>query len=152
MPQDESAVGWDPVSLPPHVSPSLRLYILFLLVAVIVTIAKLVTLWIAAPPFRLARQASNPNYLRRLQRARVSIQQWLVCTLLGWALVASVELFETSGRLLVAKPRNPSFLLFAVRDFSLGAETAWLIAILLFLAQWHLLNRVESLATKAPGH
>lgn len=149
--QDESTVGWDPIALRPYISPSRKLYMLFLLVAVIVTIARLVRLWIAAPPFRLARQASNPNYLQRLRRARGGIQQWLVCTLLGWALVASVELVEISGWLLAA-PRYTSFLFFAVRDFSVGAEMASLVAIFLCVAQWHLLNRVESMTSEAPGH
>jgi len=143
--QDDSTVGWDPISLPPNISPSLRCYVLFLFVAVVVVIAKLVTLWIAAPPFRLSRQARNPDFLQCLRRARRSIQQWLLCTLLGWGFVASIDLFEASGRLLVAKPRDVSLILFAVRNFSVGPEMASLVALLLFLAQWHLLNRIERL-------
>lgn len=54
--QDESTVGWDPIALRAYISPSRKLYMLFLLVAVIVTIAKLVTLWIAAPPFKRVTQ------------------------------------------------------------------------------------------------
>jgi len=140
--QDESTVGWDPISLPPHISPSLRCYILFLSVAVVVVITKLVPLWIAAPPFRLLRQANNPDFLQRLRRARRSIQQWLLCTLLAWGLVASIDLFEASGRLLVAKPRDISLILFVVRGFLVGPEMASLVALLFFLAQWHLLNRI----------
>ena len=145
MLQDDSTVGWDPISLPPHISPSLRCYILFLFVAVVVVIAKLVPLWIAAPPFRLFRQANNPDFLQRLRRARRSIQQWLLCTLLAWGLVASIDLFEASGRLLVAKPRDISLILFVVRGFLVGPEMASLVALLFFLAQWHLLNRIERL-------
>lgn len=145
MLQDDSAVGWDPLSLPPHISPSARLYVLFLLVAVIGTIAKLVALWMSAPPFWLSRQKNNPDYLQRLQRARISIQQWLVCTLLGLGFVVSVDLFETSGRLLVTKPRDTSLILLAVRNLSVTPEMCWFVALFLFLAQWHLLNRIERL-------
>ena len=145
MLQDESSIGWDPLSIPRPLSPVLRVYALFLLVTVIVVMAKLVTLWIAAPPFRLSLQANNPEYLQRLRTVRVSVKQWMVCTLLVWGFVASVDLFQVSSRLLAAKMRGAVLILFAIRDFSVGPEMAFLVALFLFLAQWHLLNRIESI-------
>jgi hypothetical protein len=116
-----------------------------LLVTAIVAMVKLVPLWIAAPPFLLSRQANNPEYLQRLRTVRVSVKQWMVCTLLVWGFVASVDLFQVSSRLLAAKGAGTVLILFAIRNFSAGPEMAFLVALFLFLAQWHLLNRIESI-------
>jgi hypothetical protein len=146
MLQDESSIGWDPIYLPPHISPVLRIYTLFVLIAVIVTMARLIGFWIAAPPFRLSRVTNNPDYVRRLRIAHMSVKQWMICTLLAGGFVAAMDLYQISRRLLEAQPRNPIVALLAIRDFLVIPEMALLAAFFLFLAQWHLLNRTERLA------
>ena len=145
MLQDDSSVGWDPLVIPPHISPSLKIYVLFLVIAVIAATTRLISLWIAAPPFWLSRQANNPTCLQRLRAERAKLKQWLVCTLLGWGVVASIELFQASTR-LEAKVNGIGSTLFAIRDFSMHAEMASVTALFLFLVQWHLLNRIERLS------
>ena len=145
MLQDDSSIGWDPLEFHPYVSLSLRIYAFFAVIAVIVTTTRLISLWIAAPPFWLSRQAHNPDYLRRLRTESDSVKQWMICTLLGWGGVASIELVHTSTRLVVAMVYGTSTILFAIRDFSMHAELASVIALFLFLVRWHLLNRIDRL-------
>jgi hypothetical protein len=145
MLQDETSVGLDPVSLPRPLSPALRIYVLFLFVAVMVTVTELVALWIAAPPFRRSRQANDAGYLQRLRTARASVKQWMGFTLLGWCFVASVDLYRISGRLLAAKTSSAISILWAIRDFSVGPELAFLVALFLFVVQWHLHDRITRL-------
>lgn len=119
---------------------------LFLLVTVIVTTTRLVRLWLAAPPFWLSRQANNPNYLQRLRTKRASIKQWMICALLAWGFVASVELFQASDRLLETKSLGAFSILLAIRNFAVDLELASFVILFLFLVQWHLFKRVERLS------
>jgi hypothetical protein len=77
--QDES-IGWDPMLVnqthPPFI---VQIYALFLVIAVVATLARLVTLWIAAPPFRLSRRANSPIYLLALEASRNHFKQWMAC-------------------------------------------------------------------------
>jgi hypothetical protein len=139
--QDDTSVGWDPASVHPHLSLCARLYLLFLLVAIAVTTARLVRLWIAAPPFLLSRQTKNPDYLQKLRTTRVSIMQWMICIFLACVLVVSTEIVRVFDRLVTVKP-DTTFILFAVRDLSAIPGMAASVALCLFLAQWHLLNRM----------
>lgn len=140
MLQDDLSVGWDPALLRPQPSLFARLYVLFLLVAIVLTIARLVRLWIAAPPFLLSRQIKNPDYLQKLWMTRVSIMQWTICICLACGLVGSTEIFRVLDRLAL-RP-DTAAILFAIRDLSVVPAIAASVALFLFLAQWHLLNRM----------
>lgn len=145
MVQDDSSVGWDPALLPPSLSPIVRIYALFLFVAIVATVGRVLALWIAAPPFRLSRKANDHDYLQQLRTVYVNFKQWMICTLLACAFVASVELYQVSTRLLEAKVSGTVLILFEIRRFSLIPEMASFVALFLFLAQWHLLNRIGRL-------
>lgn len=151
MLQDDASVGWDPLVIPPHLSAPVRIYVLFLLVTVIATMVRLISLWIAAPPFWLSRQANNPDYLYRLRTECAKNKQWMIGTLLGWGVVTSIELFHATTRLLEVKLVGTSPILFAIRDFASLAEAASMVALFLFLVQWHLMNRIERLPTYSPS-
>jgi hypothetical protein len=70
MLQDDSPVVWDSIYVHRDPSTAVKVYVLFSLVAILVTATRLIALWMAAPPFRLSRQAINPAYLRQLQASR----------------------------------------------------------------------------------
>ncbi len=145
MQGDESAIGWDPMYIHREPSTALKIYVLFLLIAFVVTMTRMIAVWIAAPPFRLARQASNPAYLQRLQASRSSAKQWLGCTLLGWGILASTSVTHACDVLLQSKAAGTAALLWAIKDFSVSLSLGLFVALFLFLLQWHLHNRLEHL-------
>jgi uncharacterized membrane protein len=142
--QDEP-IGWDLTAIHPEPSTALKIYVLFSLLAILAAITRLVTLWIAAPPFRLSRQANNSAYSAQLSTASHSLKQWIGCALLAGGFVVCTDFYQACNHLLMAKTLNSTPILFAVRNSLPGLGLALLVALLLFLAQWHLLNRIEHL-------
>ena len=126
-----------------------KLYFLFLFVAIIVGVVRIVKLWIAAPPFRLARQRNNPSYLRLLEASCRSTMQWIGLVALGWALAVSQEIARFG---IYADERTRtgwSLILSTIRDLGSLTELATSMLLFLFLLQWHMRNRMYYL--RGPG-
>jgi len=96
-------------------STSMKIYVLFLFLACIVTSVKLVRIWRAAPPFRLSRQASSPAYLELLETSSSSLKQWIGSTFLGWGIFASITLTDVCSRLLDDKRIGSALILFIIQ-------------------------------------
>jgi len=121
------------------------IYALFLLVAVIVGVVRIVKLWIAAPPFLLARQTGNPAYVRALEASSSSTRQWMGCTLLFGGLVLSYYLATFGNAFPGSKPTVAVLLLDTVRFLGMVSFRAFTVTFLLFLAQWHMRVRIQHL-------
>jgi hypothetical protein len=126
-------------------SISMKIYVLFLLVVCIVTSVRLIRIWRAAPPFGLSRQAGNPTYLRLLQASSTSLKQWIGLTFLTLGIFVSVSLHDFCNGLLAEKRTGHDVILFAIQDFSTTLTMALLVVLFLFLARWHMLERIERL-------
>ena len=143
---EEGTVQWDSLTLEVHYPMIWKIYMLFLLVALFVTLAKLIKLWIAAPPFRLKQKANSSAYLKQLNESRTSLKQWMGCALIGWGIVATQGIRETSERLLQAKATGGTIsILFAAYYFSPLLLSGLTVVLLIFLARWYLLARVQRL-------
>lgn len=136
---------WDLRYVDREPSNILKIYILFLLVVCIVTSVRLIRVWRAAPPFGLSRQAGNPAYLRLLHASSTSLRQWIGATFLGWGIFASVSLHDFCNGLLAEKSTGHGVISFAIQEFSTTLTIALLVVLFLFLARWHMLERIERL-------
>ncbi len=145
MQGDEQAIGWDPILIYREPSTAFKIYVLFTLVAFLVVVTRLIRVWIAVPPFRLRRQANNPAYLKRLQASRASLKQWMGCTLVAWATLASTTVTRTCDVLLESRATGMAAFVWAIKDLSTSLSLGSFVALFLFLAQWHLHNRIELL-------
>jgi hypothetical protein len=142
--QDDNT-HWDPIHLWKPAGVFTQIYVLFALVAVIVTIVKLTRVWTGAPPFRLSRQAGNPQYIRLLEASRCSIRQWMGLAFLGWALVISHEV-SRFGIYADESTRTGLYLLVtSIQGLGTFTELPVLLISFLFFAHWHMLNRVHLL-------
>jgi hypothetical protein len=142
--QDGSSIQFEPMFIDGHPEPTVKIYVLVFLIALAVMLVRLLALWIAAPPFRLSRQAKNPGFIDKMQAMRASMKQWMGCMLLGSAFVACTQLVQSCDRLLASNATNAG-LVYAVRDIAVSINLGLFAALLLFLAQWHLHRRIERL-------
>jgi|ERR1700738_309223 len=136
---------WDLRQLPRENLTSMRIFILFLFSACVVTSVKLIRVWIPAPPFRLSPQAGSSRYLQSLKIASDSLKQWIEITFLGRGIVAVINLTEVCSRLLDDKMTGRFVVLFGIRDFSVTLTMTLVVVLFLFLARWHILRRIEKL-------
>ena len=141
----QESATWDLRHMTRTPSTSMKIYMLFLFLACIVTSVKLVRIWRAAPPFRLSRQASSPAYLELLETSSSSLKQWIGSTFLGWGIFASITLTDVCSRLLDDKRIGSALILFIIQDFSTTLTMALLVVLFLFLVRWHMLKRIEHL-------
>ena len=126
-------------------STSMKFYTLFLLVVCVVTILKLVRVWRAAPPFRLARQAKNPDSLRSLQTTSHALTQWMGCVVLTFGIFFSTSLYDLCDRLMGDKQIGGLSVLFIVQDYATAANMTLLVLLFIFLVRWHLRKRIDQL-------
>ena len=145
----EDAPGWDLIAICRWVDPITRLYGLFLLVAILVGLVRIVKLWIAAPPFRLTHQLHNPRYLRFLEASCSRTRQWMGLAALGWALIVSREVVRFGTYADETSRTGWALMMSTIQLLGALTEFAVIAVLLLFLLQWHMLNRIHHL--RDPG-
>ena len=126
-------------------STSFKLYVLFLLVACVMTGSKLIRVWVAAPPFRLSRRANSPEYLGLLRRSSRSLKQWIGFVFLSYGILFSTSLYDVCNRLLGDNRWGSAVILLVIEDYAAGLSMALCVVVFVFLARWHMLKRVERL-------
>src|SRR5260370_38249225 len=141
----QESVTWDLRHMTRTPSTIMEIYMMFLFLACIVTSAKLVRIWRAAPPFRPPRQAGSPAYLELLEISSSSLKQWFGSTFLAWGIFASITLPDVCSRLLDDKRIGSSLLLFIIPDFSTTLTMELLGSLFLLFVQWHMLKRIEQI-------
>jgi|GraSoiStandDraft_34_1057297.scaffolds.fasta_scaffold584006_1 hypothetical protein len=142
--QEDAAVS-DPIIIYRVADPITRLYFLFLLMAIVVGVVRIVKLWISAPPFLLKRQIDNPGYLSTLEASLSSTRQWMGCILLTCGLVLSYNITTLVRTLLESRATGAMVLLDSIQYLGTVSCLAFVAAFLLFLAQWHMRIRIQHL-------
>jgi len=142
----QESTTWDWRQLHPMLSTSMRIHALFLLVAFVVTLGKLISVWRSAPPFNLSRQSGNAAYKRSLCRQSVSLKNWIGCILLTWGLSTSTSLYGFVVRLLDEKTPGSFQVLIGLLGFSTALTQTLLVLFFIFLVRWHMIRRAEALS------
>jgi len=122
-----------------------RAFVLFAIIAVFVAMVRLVRIWIVAPPFQLKRQAENPSYCQLLERWRDSTRQWMGFAIFSWACVFGYEAGRFGMYAGESSRVGVAVVLSMIQRLGVFTEIAAAGALLLFLAQWHMLNRIHVL-------
>jgi len=141
----QESVGSDFLNVIQEPSNSFRIYILFLMMICAATSVKLIQIWRTAPPFRLSRQAKNPDYLKLLRISAHSLSHWMGVTFLGWAIASSTALYEVCSGLLLEKATGLAVIQFVIRDFAMTFVMAMWVVLFVFLVRWHVSARIERL-------
>ena len=142
----QESTRWDWRQLP-VLSSSMRIYLLFLFVIVIVTATKLLRAWRTAPPFRLSRQAGNPTYIRSLRASSTSLKHWAAFVFLGWGICTCTSVHEFCVRLLDENRVGSFVILLAVLGFASTLTMTLLVVLFMLLVRWHLIQRIENLGS-----
>jgi hypothetical protein len=130
---------WNESGVTPH------LYLLFLLVAVVVGIVKLLIVWRVAPPFRLSRVKGSPSYLDKLAATSASLQRWMGAAFFSWAILVSFNVIRVGQRILEQQEPWGVSILIVIMFYAEALSGALLVALLLYLIRWHILKRIEYL-------
>jgi branched-subunit amino acid transport protein AzlD len=141
----QESVVFEPQNLIREPSTSFKVYVLFLIVECAVVSIKLLRIWRAAPPFALAKQAKNPNYLKLLRTSSRSLSQWIGCTFLGWAILSSTSLYNLCRGMLNEKATGRTVILVVIQDVSTALSMALCVVLFVFFVRWHVCNRIERL-------
>lgn len=129
-------------------SASFKLYLLFLLVACIVCAARVIRIWWIAPPFMLSRRSESTSYLRLLQKASNSTKQWITLTFLVWGIFMAITLYDVCTRLLGEKVIGSCDLVIVFADYSAILMLTLFAVLILFVARWHMLKRIDFLGNQ----
>ena|SRR5215467_792765 len=129
-----------------------RVVVLFSIIAVVVAMVRVARLWIIAPPFQLKRQSENQTYCRLLERWRESTKQWMGFGILSWACVFSYEVGRFGMYAGESRRVGVAVVLSTIQRLGVFTEIAGAGLVLLFLAQWHMLNRVHALEALGNVH
>ena len=141
----QEATTWDWRQIHPLLSTSMRIHIVFLLVACLSTVGKLAKVWRSAPPFRLSRQAGSSTYTRSLRHQSVSLKNWIGCAFIAWGISVSTSFYQLSVRLLDEKRFGSFGLLFGFLGFSRTLTMTLLVVLFMFLVRWHITARADHL-------
>lgn len=129
----------------PESSTSLKIYLVFLFLVVMVAGFRLVKVWAVALPFRAGSQNANRAYLALLKSSAASLKRWMVLTSLAWGLFTSTNLYRLCDRLLDDNRVGSLLVVFLVREFSSIFSLTILVALFAFLAQCHLSSRIQGI-------
>lgn len=143
----DTPLTWDYRRMWDGPSPYLWLYLLFLLLACIVAIAKLLRVWRVAPPFKLSTVTDRSAYARTLRASASSLQRWIGATFFSWAILVSFNVINVGQRILEQREPWGASVLIVIMSYSEALSGALLVALLLYLIRWHILKRIEYLGT-----
>jgi hypothetical protein len=147
----QESTSWDLQSMRSSQSTEFNFYVLFLLVACIVTSVKLVGLWIAAPPFQIKRQVGNAGYLHLLAHTRNSLKQWMALTLVICGLFTSISAYKTCNNLLAQKIGSIELFFSMGKSLSTALSMCSLVMLFILLIRWHVMKRIEQIDDCTPS-
>lgn len=142
--QESGGLITSPMSIDREFWIGYKIYIWFLLVTFTWTAYRMLRVWYRVPPFfvRLP-QSKDPGYFKLLEQSTSSFARWSGLVFLGWGLVAATAICRMSLDLQRAGAINASEFLSPVGDLSASLSAALWVGLFLYLARWHLLNRIE---------
>src|ERR1700682_873778 len=143
--QEASQTTWDLRYINREPPTSMKLYLLFLLFACIVTSVELFKAWRVAPPFRPPRQVSNPSYLKMLEASRTRLRQWILFIFLALGILTSLNLSDVCILMLGEKTMGSGLILFVLRDCGADLTMGFFVVLFAFLVRCHFLARIDRL-------
>ena len=145
MPQESSTMEWDPRFIDRAPSTAQRIYALFVLLACVVTLFKLIRVWRFVLPFSAKRPTVPSAYLKMLQASASSLGRWIHLTLLAWGLLASTTVYDACNSLFLEKVTGRNQILLMIQNSSADLSVSLSVVLFLYLARWHLISRMEGL-------
>ena len=141
MIQESTTLAWDPRYVDRAPSTALKVYVLFLLVACLVTSYRLASVWRAVPPFSRKNSAVPSAYIRLLREAEASCGRWIGLIFLAWGFLTSTSVYDLCSSMLLENVAGRNQILLAIREFSTNLSFALFVVFFVYLARWHLLMR-----------
>ncbi len=143
MIQESTTLAWDPQSVDRAPSTALKIYVLFLLVACLVSLYRLASVWRAVPPFSRKSPAVPSVYIRLLRETAASCGRWIGMIFIAWGFLTSTRVYDLCSSMLLEKVTGRNQMLLMIRDFSTTLSFALFVVLFVYLARWHLLIRME---------
>jgi hypothetical protein len=142
--QESGGLITSPVSIDREFWVGYKIYIWFLLLTFVWTAYMMLRVWYRVPPFFVRlQQSKDPGYLKLLEYSTRSFARWSGLVFLGWGLVTATTIYRTSYDLQREGVINAAEFLSPVGDLSASLCAALWVVLFLYLARWHLLNRIE---------
>jgi len=142
--QESGGLITSPVSIDREFWVGYKIYIWFLLLTFVWTAYRMLRVWYRVPPFFVRlQQSKDPGYLKLLEYSTRSFARWSGLVFLGWGLVTATTIYRTSYDLQREGVINAAEFLSPVGDLSASLCAALWVVLFLYLARWHLLNRIE---------
>lgn len=144
MLQESGGLITSPVSIDREFWVGYKIYIWFLLLTFVWTAYRMLRVWYRVPPFFVRlQQSKDTGYLKLLEYSTRSFARWSGLVFLGWGLVTATTIYRTSYDLQREGVINAAEFLSPVGDLSASLCAALWVVLFLYLARWHLLNRIE---------
>lgn len=144
MLQESGGLITSPVSIDREFWVGYKIYIWFLLLTFVWTAYRMLRVWYRVPPFFVRlQQSKDTGYLKLLVYSTRSFARWSGLVFLGWGLVTATTIYRTSYDLQREGVINAAEFLSPVGDLSASLCAALWVVLFLYLARWHLLNRIE---------
>jgi hypothetical protein len=142
--QESGGLITSPVSIDREFWVGYKIYIWFLLLTFVWTAYRMLRVWYRVPPFFVRlQQSKDTGYLKLLVYSTRSFARWSGLVFLGWGLVTATTIYRTSYDLQREGVINAAEFLSPVGDLSASLCAALWVVLFLYLARWHLLNRIE---------
>ena len=142
MLQDQAT--WDFRTMIREPSTGFKFYVFFLLVTCIIATARFVKIWRLARPFNIPQENAKIA-LDKLRLTVSSFLGWIVLTILAWGILTSFTLVKICYQLMDERIASRAAILFVIIDFATALNMALLVVLILYLARWYLLKRIERL-------
>jgi hypothetical protein len=144
MLQESGGLITSPMSIDREFWIGYKIYIWFLLATFVWTTYRMLKVWYRVPPFFVrSQQSKDPGYFKFLEDLTSSFARWSGLVFLGWGLVAATAIYRMSYDLQREGVINAAEFLSPVGDLSASLCAALWVVLFLYLARWHLLNRIE---------
>ena len=126
--------------------PSLvsKLYALFLLIVWVTLFMKLMRVWAVAPPFKKPR-LDPASYRNLLSASSASLNRWICAVLLAYGILLSAGLYDFCSGMLSDNQTSAQVIVLTIQHYVAALSGALYTALVIFLARWHLLRRIERL-------
>jgi hypothetical protein len=134
---------WDPRFVDRAPSTVLKVYVLFLLAACVVTLFNLAKVWRAVPPFSRKSPAVGSVYLKLLEKSANRVRRWIGLIFLMSGLLTTTTVYDTCSALLLAKRPGLTAVVPVIQDFSATLGIGLSVVLILYLVRWHILVRLE---------
>jgi hypothetical protein len=145
VPQESTAVQWDPVYVHRDPGVAFKLYVFLLLAGSVVAALSLFKVWCAVLPFNSRHPPAPLVYLKILQESSNRLKRWIGLIFVGSGLATLVGIYDVCSGMLAEKSTGLAVLLPMIKDLSATLSVGLLVVLLLYLARWHILIRIERL-------